>query len=292
MTNSPLIGLIATGADTVKDFKIFVASLEQWHPNAILYVYTDSATDIASVKTKCTVHVNPALDIYTGFNRQQMENQTGNLYGTLWTDFMYEKANVVQWIFDSEPTAKDTGVWFMDADITHLAPLPVIPTTATLALSPHYIRDIDEARFGKYNGGYLWFGKETILTEWRDAGYTSRFFEQAALEDLVKTNTVYEFPIQVNYGWWRMFQSNTSPQEHMSKFALFRPDTSVGIRYDNQPLQSIHTHWHQLDNSATGYFNKWFIGYLTKFKVHKPLVTLRNIIVPKSFQESRLHVGT
>ena len=281
MSNPPLIGLIVTGTETLNDYKIFVASLEQWHPNATLFVYTDSATDIASVKTKCTVHTNNVLNSYTGLNRQKMEQIKGKEYSTLWTDFMYEKANVIQWIFDSEPTAARQGVWFMDADITHLAPLPTIPQGTTLALSPHYIRELDQARVGKYNGGYIWFGNPSILIHWKASGHTSRFFEQAALEDLTTSNTVYEFPIQVNYGWWRMFQSSLQPQEHATRFTLFRPDKSVGIRYDNQPLQSVHTHWYQIDNTATGFFNKFFLDFLNRFKMHKPMANLRSILTQK-----------
>jgi hypothetical protein len=281
MSNPPLIGLIVTGTETLNDYKIFVASLEQWHPNAVLYVYTDSATNIASVKTKCTVHTTSVLNSYTGLNRQKMEQLKGKVYSTLWTDFMYEKANVIQWIFDVNPAATTQGVWFMDADITHLAPLPTIPQNATLALCPHYIRDVDHARFGKYNGGYIWFGNPNILKDWKAAGQTSRFFEQAALEDLTESNTVYEFPIQVNYGWWRMFQSPIPPQQHASLFTLFRPDKSIGIRYDGQPLQSVHTHWYQIDNTATGFFNKFFLDFLNKFKMHKPFAQLRSILTQK-----------
>lgn len=274
--SSPLIGLIVTGYESLADLRIFVGSLEAWHPTAKLYIYTDSKTPINSIKTKCTMNVKIALDEYSGLNRQQMEQIKGKLYSSLWTDFMYEKANVIQWIFDSEPETK--GVWFMDADITHLAPLPTIPNGTTLALSPHYIQLADEARFGKYNGGYIWFGNPTILDSWRTAGFTSRFFEQAALEQLVPLNTVYEFPIQVNYGWWRMFQSTIPPQEHANKFKLFRPDKSIGIRYDNMPLQSIHTHWYELDNSATGMFNRWFLNFLSNYRIHKPITNFIALI--------------
>ena len=274
--STPLIGLIVTGPESLADFKIFVGSLDVWHPNAKLYVYTDSKTPIQSIKTKCSVTIKTALDSYSGMNRLQMERKTGKIYSSLWTDFMYEKANVIQWIFDSEPENK--GVWFMDADITHLAPLPSIPMGTTLALSPHYIQHGDEARFGKYNGGYIWFGNSSILDTWKRAGHNARFFEQSALEDLVSTNTVYEFPIQVNYGWWRMFQSTIPPQAHAAKFRLFRPDTSIGIRYDSIPLQSIHTHWYELDNSATGTFNRWFLNFLSNYRIHKPITTFIELI--------------
>ena len=278
MSSTPFIGLIVTGPQALVDFKIFVGSLEVWHPNAKLYIYTDSDTAIQTIKTKCTIVFKKALDAYKGKRRQEMETTKGIVYDSMFKDYTYEKANVLKWIFDSEPNAISQGVWFMDADITHLAPLPIIPSDTTLALSPHYIQPSDEARFGKYNAGYIWFKNSNILDSWRTAGFTSHFFEQAALEQLVPLNIVYEFPIQVNYGWWRMFQSQLPPQDHAQKFKLFRPDKSIGIRYDNMPLQSIHTHWHELDNSVTGMFNRWFLQFLSNYRIHKPITNFMALI--------------
>jgi len=279
--STPLIGLIVTGSEALDDFRIFVKSLEQWHPKAKLYVYTDSITPINLIKTKCTITSKIALDAYKGKRRQEMENTKGKIYDSMFKDYTYEKANVLEWIFNTDPLAKSQGVWFMDADITHLAPLPAIPEGITLALSPHYIQPNDEMRFGKYNAGFMWFGNSTILEAWKIAGFTSHFFEQAALEQLVPLNTVYEFPIQVNYGWWRMFQSTTPPHINVTKFTLFRPDTSIGVRYDNAPLQSVHTHWYQMDKSATGMFNNWFISYLSRYRLHKPITYFLNNILKK-----------
>ena len=269
---NPHIGLIVTGTNTVKDLQVFIRTLEIWHPKAHLYIFTDSATSI-NIPFKGTLHKKVALDAYSGKNRQEMEALPGKIYKTLWTDFMYEKANVLEYMFSFTPTLKEQGAWFLDADITFLAPLPHIPPTATVALSPHYLREVDEKNYGKYNGGFLWMKDPDLLTCWRTAGHGARFYEQSALEELAlkASQTLYEFPIQVNFGWWRMFQSIESPQAIATKFKLYRPDTSIGIRYDNLPLQSIHTHWHQKDSSATGAFNTWFTKFITHYKVHPPI---------------------
>ena len=217
----PRIGLIVTGADTAQDFQHFLKTLEQWHPNAELFVYTDDATDkliktarlddatdqlIKTARFKGIIHRRKALNAYTGLNRAQMEKTKGIRYANLWTDFMYEKAAVLEWMFEIQATEP---AWFLDADISHLAPLPAIPSTATVALSPHAIRLQDEAKYGKYNGGFLWFKDASLLPEWRKAGHTARFFEQSALEEVATAagETLYEFPPQINFGWWRMFQA-------------------------------------------------------------------------------------
>jgi hypothetical protein len=268
---SPHIGLIVMGAETLADYRVFVKTLEAWHPDATLYVYTDSKTPIATVPFKGTVHTRVALDAYTGLTRPLMESRKGTVYKTLWTDFMYEKANVIEWMLETQKTK--AGVWFLDADITFLAPLPAIPADKTVALSPHFIRPGDEAKFGKYNGGFLWMNNPAHLSVWRAAGAAARFYEQSALEEVANAAdaALYEFPIQVNFGWWRMFQSTEPAAAIAAKFSLFRADRSVGIRYDGTALQSVHTHWYQKDGSATDAFNRFLKDIVARFPTHKPL---------------------
>ena len=281
MTN-PRIGLIVTGAETAQDFLHFLKTLEQWHPNAELFVYTDDATDqlIKTAKFKGIIHRRAQLNAYKGLTRAQMEKTKGVTYANLWTDFMYEKAAVLEWMFEIQPTEKPEPAWFLDADISHLAPLPPIPSTATVALSPHTIRPQDEAKYGKYNGGFLWFKDASLLPVWRKAGHTAKFFEQSALEEvaIAAGNTLYEFPPQVNFGWWRMFQAPCSRQEIQAKFTIFRNDQSVGIRYDGKPLQSIHTHWFSTTAFECVSFRIWFDEFTKKFKAHKPIQTYRKLI--------------
>ena len=275
----PAIGLIVTGAEALHDFQIFVKSLEVWHPDAELFIFTDSSTDLSKVKFKGVMNVKVALDAYKGLTRKAMEAMPGKLYDSLFKDYTYEKAAVLEWMMEAKPCIKDYGAWFMDADITHLAPLPHIPETATLALSPHYIRESDYRLFGKYNAGYFWIKDRALIDVWRAHAPASRFFEQAALEDLGAAvgDKLHEFPIQVNFGWWRMYQASAAPPDIQKKFSIFRQDRSVGLRYDGVPLQSIHTHWHER-TSVTGAFNDWFNAFTAKFAVHAPLKQLRRTL--------------
>ena len=273
----PRIGLIVTGAEALADFRIFCRTLEGWHPDAELYIFTDSATDIASVPFKGKVHTRVALDAYKGLTRSDMEARTGTLYDSLFKDYTYEKANVLDWMWESR--AGIEGVWFLDADICHLAPLPLIPEGKTLALSPHGIRAGDESRYGKYNAGFLWLNDRTLLEAWRAFGFTSRFFEQAALEDLatLPTTKLYEFPPQVNFGWWRMYQNSLPPADIQGRFGFNRADRSIGLRYLEAPVQSFHTHWGQ-NSSVTGIFNLWARTYLRRFASHAPIARFLRVI--------------
>lgn len=279
---NPHIGVIVTGAETLSDFQIFVKTLAMWHTDAELFVLTDAATEshIKAIKTPIKIHTRPILTKYSGKDRKMMEAMNGEVYTTLWTDFMYEKAAALQWIFETYPTSAG-GAWFMDADITFLAPIQAPPAWATVALSPHYIRTADEMRFGKYNGGYLWMKDPSLLEVWRTAGHSSRFYEQSALEAVscAAAGGLYEFPIQVNFGWWRMFQSSDAPPVIQSQFSFNRFDKSIGVRYNGVALRSIHTHWCD-DSSITGMFNHWIDRF-----------TARVAGVSKTMKAWRGHVG-
>lgn len=278
---APHIGLLVSGPEALADYNLFVATLELWHPDAVLYVYADSETSITKTPKSGAVHVNPtALDKYKGKRRAEMEATPGSTYDSLFKEYTYEKANVLNWMFETQPTLKTTGAWFMDADILHCAPLPIVPDSATVALSPHYIRTADESKFGHFNAGYMWFKDQALLDIWKAAGHSSRFFEQAALEDVASAAgpTVYSFPPSVNFGWWRMFQSPISPPDQQKKFSVHRPDPGIGLRYDGQTLQSIHTHWFQRDGSSTHVFNQWFTRMSQILKAHKPMQQFMRIL--------------
>ncbi len=277
---APHICIVATGARTWGELQLCLTTLEVWHPDARVYIATDSAT-YPVLRFSGTLTFLRILDAYSGRGRAELERIPGTVYASAWTDFMYAKATVMQHVFETAPVAARTqGVWFLDADITLLAPLPAIPATARAALSPHAIRAADEARYGRYNGGFLWLRDPALLDVWRTAGHTSRFYEQAALEDVaaaVTSQELYEFPSSVNFGWWRMYQADVLPEIVQGHFGLNRADTSVGIRYGDAPLQSIHTHWYET-TGVTGAFNEWFRKYVGKFRKHAPLGRLlRNI---------------
>jgi hypothetical protein len=180
-----------------------------------------------------------------------------------------EKATIMDWVFTMRPEAKETGVWFLDADICLLAPLPKLPTGSRIGLSPHYIRAVDEGRYGHYNAGMIWLRDPALLDIWRKAAYGSRFYEQAALEAVgnsVSAEERVEFPIQDNFGWWRYLQSADPPPVIQGRLGYNRALAGCGLTYEGQALRSLHTHWDEASE-----FNAWmrtkleFVG-----KAHAP----------------------
>lgn len=248
-----------------------------------IYLFTDDASVPLLPKYKGPLRVKTALNAYTGLNRQQMEKLPGTIYKTFWTDFMCEKIAAMRWAF-TEGRPGPEGVWFLDADICLLGKLPMVPATAVVGLAPHFIRPADEAKYGHYNGGFLWMRDPRFLDIWAEATHTSRFFEQAALEDVAVAATttsqegLYEFPIQNNFGWWRLFQGTAPPPDIAREFGIHRRIEGVGLTFGSQPLLSVHTHFYEKKDATTIEFNNFIRGLLEKLGKHPPAVELLRLL--------------
>jgi len=251
----------------IDDLKVLLFTLELWNSKPpTVYIFSDSKSVpmIRAIKYAGTLHIKEdALNAYTGLNRRAME-ATRDLTGkTTFAKFTEEKTTLMEWALSL--SKKDTGVLFCDADICHLGPLPEIPEGVELALSPHMIRKSDTDRYGIYNAGFLWFRSPQVAAHWRELCATSRFFEQACLEDLVPEYKVHIFPIQVNYGWWRLWQGEKPPAILQAEWGIHRQGDSIsGITVQKMPLLSIHTHWGEKYDRATYEFNMWVLEQLKR----------------------------
>lgn len=254
------------------DLQIFLFTLTLYNPTPItVYILCDTfiknSLAIQNFKT-LTIKLIPDLDRYGKVSRAAFEREPGSNYKTKWEDFMMEKTTVMD-----KALVEASSVFFMDCDICFLGPLPEIPPSNSLALSPHYIRERDTARFGIYNAGFLWTNDKKVPEQWRLASKTSRYYDQAALEDLVPLHTTYFFPQQTNYGWWRMFQAPEPAEKKQAEWSIFRDKTPTsGIRVDSLPLLSIHTHWLTSD-PTTKLFNRFVVKRLSLLTKHKKSVT-------------------
>jgi hypothetical protein len=258
------IATLVTGKQAVEDFKIFLYSLQLFvSPLPSLHIATDD--DTLPLLTGLTYHGSreyyTIMNRYTGMDRKEMEAKG------VFKEYTSEKLRVIELAF----VDAKTGVWFLDADICFFGPLPVLPATATVGLSPHYIRKSDTDLYGVYNAGFVWLKDLSWVKVWRDAIPASRFFEQAALETVatMAKDGLYQFDVNHNYGWWRMFQSPHSPAHQMELFGINRA-VGAGITVENLPLGSVHTHF--LDRTGiTDQFNLFMGRQLGKIeKAHKP----------------------
>lgn len=269
---------IATLANehALKDIRLLLFSLELWVPTGqkdspTVYIYTDSKTkkEIEKNPYKGKIFLQEALNVYTGLDRSAMENLPGKKFTTLFADFCSEKTHLMKWSLESE---NGGGVLFCDADICHLGPLPSIPSSCRIALSPHGIRKVDTDKYGFFNAGYLFIREMDIADKWLELCKTSRFFEQGCLEDLADwcsnhygNESLYHFPIKtINYGWWRLLQGDCSAEDLVKEWSIKRTDGFSGISVGGEMLQSVHTHFAEKNDLATMSYNRFLLSILKK----------------------------
>lgn len=252
-------------ANAIDDLKLLLFSLELWNdPVPNVYIFCDSTSElvISKIQYKGKIITKAVLNQYTGLSRAQMERTPGVLYENLFADFTAEKTFLMEWAI----TESKGGVLFCDADICHMSKLPELPETTRLALSPHFIRKYDAERYGYYNAGFLYIEDIQIAENWRKLCKTSTFFEQKCLEDLihvVEKTDFHEFPIQINYGWWRLWQGTQTPEILQKDWSFLRKgDSNSGICVQGIPLQSIHTHFAEKKDMATYEYNQFILKKL------------------------------
>jgi len=188
----------------------------------------------------------------------------------VWTSFQMMKSTAIELALKSYP---DT--LFLDSDILVLNPIACIDKTKKLGLSPHYIRKRDTDKYGYYNGGALWTSDPTVPEAWRTFTKTSRFFDQASIEDLAKTYPFFEFGENCNISWWRLNQSEEPPNQIMSYFAT----TKNQITYKSLPVAFVHTHFSLSPADAVvGYFNNLIMALLKNAMRTKELTIIGRIM--------------
>lgn len=266
---------ILVNENALDDLRIFLDSLMIWNESPPpIYMYCTKTVEMWSRgKYRGMLYTKCALESYRLKSRKEMEilpSKKG--LPNLFYDFTQEKCDLVSWALENlnglGPLKLKQGILFCDADLVWTAPIPKIPEGKTLALSPHYIRKHDEERFGIYNAGLLWTNDTAIPEAWRRACKTSRFFEQAALEDLANqmpAEQLYCFGSNHNYGWWRLFQAQQTAEKQKERWSIKRDkdEKHSGLLVDKEVLTCIHTHF-KTDDFVTKEFNKWFIQQLQK----------------------------
>lgn len=239
-------------------------SLSIFHPNAKVYILTDTKTkEIISNLTpspRLDIIFYSELDKYDGMNRAIMEKKG------IWSDFQMSKATIINYALQ---TSSDTLL--LDSDIIITDTIDDIDISKDIGISPHYMRKDITDKYGYYNGGMLWTKNENVPDKWIEFTKTSRYFDQASIEDLAKTFTHFEFGDNYNVQAWRMQLSNEGEHNFVTN-VTFKQDK---VYYKSKPLKFIHTHF--LDNRFNK-FNNLLIEHFKKANMYKILLIIYRVI--------------
>jgi hypothetical protein len=208
------------------------------------------------------------LDKYSDLNKSQMEKMN------IWNEFQTAKATIIEYSLQNE---KD--VLFLDSDIILFDKIE-LPSTIEkykLGVSPHFMIKTITDKYGYYNGGMLWTSCKDMPQLWEQYNKTSRYYDQASIEDLVKhyKDFYFEFGEHYNLQTWRFILGVNKEQ--------IKPSVTVDnniIFYKNNPLKFIHTHYNIKDEKFKD-FNLFFIEKLKEAKKYKELAIIQRIINDK-----------
>jgi hypothetical protein len=244
-------------------------SLSIFHTNEKIYILCDSATKerIESItpKPKLEIIWFVELDKYGNNNRSDMENN-----GT-WSDFQMSKALVIEKTLQYE-----SDTLYLDSDIIITDVINSIDKTKSLGVSPHYMRKEITDVYGYYNGGMIWTNNKNVPNDWILFTKTSRYYDQASIEDLVKKYDHFEFTDNYNLQSFRL-EHNMHYDENVFLSSIKSDEIDNKIYYNNKPLKFIHTHFINYDCS-THKFNNIIIEHLTKAKMFEILTIIYGII--------------
>ena len=238
-------------------------SLSVFHPNEKMFILCDTKTkeivDNMTPQPRLQITWFVELVKYDGINRDIMTRKG------IWDEFQMSKAVVIKYALQN---VHDT--LFLDSDIILTDCIDDIDMTKEIGVSPQFITQEHIDKTGYYNGGMLWTKHANVPNDWIHFTKSSRYFDQASIEDLVKKYSFFEFGENYNLQCWRLMLSPESPQ-HIANHIT----STDKLYYKNKPLKFIHTHF--LDKRFQQ-FNNLIIQHLSNAKMYKVLAIIYRVI--------------
>jgi hypothetical protein len=265
------------------DLKILLYSITLFEPNIQIYILTDYYVNNKLYIDFPNLNIIslPKLDKYKHiFNNTQQKNKQE------WNEFMLEKLNIIHYTLENEH-----NTLFLDSDQVLLNKLNLnIPYDYDLGLSPHNINKKQTDLYGYFNGGFIYISNIDILDKWRDYTLSSRYYEQASLEDLNNDNNIktFYFNITYNYGWWTFFQSDLNNQIVKNNFTIDKYNND--ILYDYKPLRTIHSHVGVVSNDYQNQQFNIFIINLLKTSSKTEYKLLLNFIENNQLNHNKYNI--
>lgn len=213
---------------------LLLLTLSLHHNGSRVYIMCDEESK--SIIDNLTPDINNRLIItwfvelnkYTNKSRAHMEKEN------IWSEFQMMKANIMIKTLELE---KDT--LFLDSDIIILDQINNIDHTKSLGVSPQYITDEYVKKTGYYNGGMLWTNNKNVPLDWIEFTKSSRYFDQASIEDLAKKYDYFEFGENYNLQCWR-FVLGLEPTQQIKDNVNVKKEK---LYYKDKQLKCIHTHF-------------------------------------------------
>lgn len=213
------------------DLTILLKSLSKYHTNSVVFIFVDTPTHehILTLDLNLQLNITVNLDMFTSNTRHEM------VMNGSWTDFQLIKSNVID-----HALSQYSDVLYLDADIMITNPIVLdISGDDELVLSPHYIKESDVRLYGYFNGGFIWTSSKQFALKWREFTKTSRYYDQASLEECARYFKTKFLTQNYNIAEWSLWQSEESPGKMIQYLSI----DANNIYFKNNPIIFFHHHF-------------------------------------------------
>jgi len=243
----------------IDDLNVFLKSLSIHHAKSKVYLFLDTLTS----NHVRNLHLDLELDITINLDEFTHKTRAGMEHSGVWTSFQMIKSNLIEHVL-----TKEDNVLYLDSDIIIVNPIDIpVDSSTELVLSPHYIKHTDVQLYGYFNGGFIWTSNKEFPNKWREFTKSSRFFDQASLENCAKYFTTRHVAENYNIAEWRIWQSD----ESADKMIQYLSADSTNIYFKGQPIIFFHHHFHRDSNNR---FNKVVTTILSACESKRELLEL------------------
>jgi hypothetical protein len=215
------------------ELELLLGTLSLHHPNAKVYCYVDTFTkqkiENYSFIENLNVNLFNELDEFSNMSRNDMERMG------CFNQFLSNKFRVIE-----KALNKEENTLFLDSDIILLNRIELPPGNYNLGLTPQNIPIKNQLETGYFNAGFVYISEISLVRKWEKETTSSRYYEQASLENLVKSEgtRLIELTEVYNLMPWPMLLNNESSQEFATRFEI----RSNKIYYNHKKLNCVHTH--------------------------------------------------
>jgi hypothetical protein len=238
------------------------------HPNTKIYILCDKEIKqyINSIEPKPRL----IIKLYPTLNRFSLISKKDMIKMGIWCDFQLMKIDIMKHAIE-----KSEDTLYLDCDNVILDTFSDIDKSKKIGLSRQYLNIEKTNEIGEFNGGLVWCNDKQILDKWIEYTKISRYFDQAALEDIYENFEKDCFIFQDNYNIQDLrflFPSGTEADVCL-QFSVERKK----LLFNKKPIKNIHMRF--LEKSTT--INNFILLKLREAKLYKEIVCIFRCINKK-----------
>ncbi len=235
------------------------------HTNEKIYILCDKETKEYIKETtpipKLKIKWYANLTRYSLLKRRDMEKMG------IWCDFQLNKMDIIKHAIE-----KEGDTLYLDSDMIILDEISDIQDDKELGLSPQFLNESTMEEIGYYNGGMIWCNNIKIIEDWIFFTQNSRYYDQAALDDVyeIHEKNTFKFSENYNFQYDRLLKGDKINEEIIKNLNV----KNNKILYKNKNVKNLHLRF----NGEMNNIRQLFLLKLKEASLYKELLCIFRLI--------------